>query len=188
MIDKTVKPFKALKTLYTAMDQTWNKVAAGYHFLCSGCEDNCCNSLFFHHTYIEKAYLIHGFNMLDQDQKKNILYLADIYIKKTFSENLKINTLKKINCPANKDGRCLLYPYRPMICRLHGLPHELCKPGVQVLKGPGCDAGQFDDKPYIKFDRTLFYQQMAQIEIKFRKDFNKAGKTKETIAQMLISQ
>jgi len=73
-----------------------------------------------------------------------------------------------------------------MICRLHGLPHELCIPGATPVKKPGCCAGQFDDKPYIKFDRTPFYKQMAQIEMKFRQDFNKIDKIKETIAQMLL--
>ena len=181
----TQNPFKALKDLYKDMDQTWGKIAAGYNFICNGCKDNCCNSLFFHHTYIEKTYLIHGFNRLDQDLKKNILNRADIYIKKTFSENLKINT-STIFCPVNENGRCLLSTYSPMTCRPHGLPHELCKPGFEPVKAPGCDAGLFDDKPYIKFDRTPFYQQMALIETRFRQDFNKTGKIKESIAQMLI--
>jgi Fe-S-cluster containining protein len=178
--------FKALKTLYASMDKTWDKIATGYHFHCNGCEDNCCKSLFFHHTHIEKAYLIHGFNGLDQDTKEKILIRAKNYCSKTFPKGSEINALKII-CPLNEDGLCLLYPFRPMICRLHGLPHELKKPGVEPVKGPGCDAGLFDDKPYIKFDRTPFYQQMAQIEMKFRRDSNKAYKTKQTIAQMLIS-
>ena len=75
-----------------------------------------------------------------------------------------------------------------MICRLHGLPHEFYRPGLQPARADGCNAGNFSKKPYIKFDRTLFYKQMAQIEIEFRQDFNKSGKQKETIAQMIISQ
>ena len=178
-------PFKTLKDLYINMDQTWDKIAAGYNFICSGCEDNCCNSLFFHHTHIEKSYLINGFNRLDQSVRKNILDRADIYIKAMFSQDLKTKELKNI-CPVNENGRCLLYLHRPMICRLHGLPHELCKPGFKPVRGPGCKAGKFEKKSYIKFDRTPFYKQMALIEMKFRQDFNASGKIKETIAQMLI--
>jgi Fe-S-cluster containining protein len=177
--------FKALKDLYAAMDKNWNKVAAGYDFHCNGCEDNCCKSLFFHHTYIEKAYLIHGFKGLDQDKKEKILIRAKNYVKKNFPQGSEIKTLKII-CPLNENGLCILYHFRPMICRLHGLPHELKKPGFDPVKGPGCDAGLFDRKPYIKFDRTPFYQQMAQIEMKFRQDLNKTDKIKQTIAQMLI--
>ncbi|MBU8849737.1 MAG: hypothetical protein KOO64_09345 [Desulfobacterales bacterium] len=183
----TIKTFEPLATLYNAMDKTWNKIATGYHFKCSGCEDNCCKSLFFHHTYIEKAYLIHGFNTLDQDRKKKILAKAKKYCEKMFSQSSEIKSLK-IYCPVIENDRCLLYLYRPMICRLHGLPHELSRPGLNPVKGAGCDAGLFDDKTYIKFDRTPFYQQMAQIELAFRQDLNKSVKIKETVAQMLLSQ
>ncbi len=183
----TDKIFKPLAALYDAMDKTWNKIAEGYHFKCNGCEDNCCKSLFFHHTYIEKAYLLHGFNALDSNRKEKILGKAANYCKRTFPQSPEIKSLK-ICCPVIEDGRCLLYPYRPMICRLHGLPHELSKPGFKPVKGAGCNAGLFDDKPYIKFDRTPFYQQMAQIELAFRQDLNKPGRIKETIAQMLVSQ
>jgi Fe-S-cluster containining protein len=169
------------------MDNAWDKIAADYHFKCNGCEDNCCKSLFFHHTYIERAYLRHGFNRLDQNKKENILEKAKDYCSKTFFQDGEIKSLK-IMCPANENGRCLLYPYRPMICRLHGLPHEFRKPGCRPILGPGCHAGLFDDKPYIKFDRTPFYQQMARIEMVFRRDLNKSGKIKETVAQILVSQ
>ncbi len=179
--------FKSLEALYIDMDNTWNKIAAEYHFQCNGCEDNCCKSLFFHHTHIEQAYLRHGFNQLSQDRKKTITDRAKNYCKKTFPQNSGIKSLK-IMCPANEDDHCLLYPYRPMICRLHGLPHELCRPGFEPVMGTGCDAGQFNDKPYIKFDRTPFYRQMAQIEMAFRRDFNKTDKTKETVAQILLAQ
>jgi Fe-S-cluster containining protein len=184
MTDKTLQPLAAL---YDAMDKTWNKIAAGYHFNCNGCEDNCCKSLFFHHTYIEKAYLLHGFNQLDNNRKEKIMGKAVNYCKRTFSQSVQIKSLK-IYCPVNENDRCLLYRYRPMICRLHGLPHELSRPGFAPVKGKGCDAGLFDDKTTIKFDRTPFYQQMAQIEVAFRLDLNKIGKIKETIAQMLVSQ
>ncbi|MCP3874925.1 MAG: hypothetical protein GY699_17455 [Desulfobacteraceae bacterium] len=184
--------FESLALLYNTMDKTWDMVAHKYPFKCNGCEDNCCKSLFFHHTHIEKAYFLHGFNQLDQDKKEIILTKANIYYKKTFPQDSKINGSKikslKLYCPANEDGLCLLYVFRPMICRLHGLPHELCKPGFKPFLSSGCNAGQFDDKPYIKFDRTPFYQQMAQIEIAFRNHSNKDGKIKQSIAQMLLSQ
>jgi hypothetical protein len=75
-----------------------------------------------------------------------------------------------------------------MICRLHGLPHELNRPEYQPVKSPGCHAGLFSDKPYIKFDRTPFYIKMAQIEADYRKEIKMRGKIKESVAQMLISQ
>lgn len=179
--------FESLLALYNLMDHSWDTIAAGYDFQCNGCKDNCCNALFFHHTHIEQAYFIHGFHLLDQDKKEMVLDRAKNYCQKTFIPDAEIKSLK-IMCPANEKNRCLLYPYRPMICRLHGLPHELVKPGSNPVRGLGCHAGLFDSKPYIKFDRTPFYKHMAQIEMAFRQDTNKSGKIKQTVAQMLVSQ
>ena len=185
MTDDT--PFESLKSLYKSMDNTWNKIAAQYLFRCRGCEDNCCKSLFFHHTYVEKAYLRHGLERLDQAVPNEILTRAEYYCEKTFSLSTEPESLK-IDCPVNQNGLCLLYEFRPMICRLHGLPHELSRPGGEPVMGKGCDAGQFENKPYVKFDRTVFYQQMARIEIAFRQTRNKTGRIKQTIAQLLISE
>lgn len=177
--------FPLLSALYKRMDQAYDRVAGQYGFQCRGCMDNCCRSLFFHHTHIEKAYLLSGFNLLEQEQKKEVCKKAAVYVDKTFSTGTEPKSLKLI-CPLNKDGLCILYPYRPMICRLHGLPHELNRPGAPPLKGPGCDAGEFGQTDYIPFDRTPFYVEMARIEKAFRKSEHKNGKIRETIAQMLI--
>ena len=159
-------------------------MASLYDFQCNGCEDNCCRSLFFHHTLIEKAYLLHGFNQLSQDIKEESITRAKIYYSKTFIESGSLDSLK-LMCPLNWDGMCILYKYRPMICRLHGLPHELHKPGNAIYHGPGCDAGLFDSKKYLVFDRTPFYIEMAEIEMEFLRKTHKNGRIKETVAQML---
>lgn len=184
MIDTLFKP---LATLYDTMDTAWNKIAAEYHFKCNGCADNCCTSLFFHHTYIERAYLRHGMEALAQDSQNIILDRAEQYCKKTFHQTGEIKSLK-IYCPANDNHRCLLYAYRPMICRLHGLPHELSRPGMKPVISKGCAAGLFENQPYVRFDRTPFYQQMARIEMVYRQTVHKTGKIKETVAQMLLSK
>lgn len=179
--------FNSLCDLYRRMDDSWSRAADAYGFKCTGCEDNCCRSLFFHHTFVEKAYFLKGFDSLDPEIKKNILHRAEQYYKKTFqTEGLPQS--HKIMCPANEEGRCILYGYRPMICRLHGLPHELTRPEGETIKGPGCDAGGFGKKSYRKFDRTPFYQAMAQIEMAYRRENGIAGRINECIAQMLLSE
>ncbi|MDZ7667814.1 MAG: hypothetical protein U5K27_21195 [Desulfotignum sp.] len=45
--------------------------------------------------------------------------------------------------------------------------------------------GQFDSRPYIPFDRTPFYVQMATLEQHFKNQHNKTGRPGQTIAQML---
>ncbi len=178
---------KPLITLYDRMDSAWEKVAIKYNFNCTGCSDNCCTSLFFHHSFVEKTYFLEGFQTLAPNTQKKIIHRAKVYCQKTFQKDSQIKSLK-IMCPVNEDGRCLLYAYRPMICRLHGLPHELSKPGFQPFLGTGCKPGNFNEASYIKFDRTPFYQQMAQIEMSFRQTSGLSGKIKQSIAQMLLSQ
>jgi Fe-S-cluster containining protein len=181
----TNKLFRQLADIYATMDRAWNMTASQYGFQCEGCEDNCCKSLFFHHTFVEKAFLIQGFEQLAPDTKKEVRTKAMIYYQKTFPDG-EMPASQKLMCPLNQDGRCLVYGYRPMICRLHGLPHELHKPGSAPFKGPGCPAGKFNETPYIPFDRTPFYKKMATVEKKFRQRTGKTEKIKETVAQMLL--
>ncbi len=178
--------FKPLEDLYTQMDQAWNSVAAAYGFQCNGCEDNCCQSLFYHHTQVEKSYLKLGFNSLPPELRQTVLERSQKYIDITFQSS-DDHQSKKIMCPVNEQGQCLLYHYRPMICRLHGLPHELCRPGGLPVKGPGCNAGNFNQLEYIRFDRTPFYAQMARVEMNFRTISGDNSKIKETVAHMLLS-
>ena len=179
------KQFHLVSDIYANMDEVWDKTAAQYGFFCEGCEDNCCTSLFFHHTFIEKAYLVHGFNQLATDIKRKALSRAGSYYQKTFPDE-KMPTSLKLICPLNQEGRCMVYQHRPMICRLHGIPHELHRPGAEAFKGPGCSAGPFEKHLYIPFDRTPFYKEMARAEMEFRKKTGKAGKIKETVAQRLL--
>ncbi len=180
--------FKQLERLYRHMDHTWNQVAAQYGFQCNGCLDNCCLSLFFHHTHIERSYLHYGFKTLAKGRQQAILKKAEQYYTSTFGpDGAAAGESKKIPCPLLVDNRCGLYRFRPMICRMHGLPHELHKPGFAPLKGPGCEAGKFEDDEYIPFDRTPFYREMAGIEMGFRTKNGLKGKIKQTIAEILLT-
>jgi hypothetical protein len=178
--------FSLLIRLYEKMDAAYDQVADRYGFHCTGCADNCCTSLFFHHTFIEKAFLVQGFRQMDTIRKQTVRTRAADYVGQTFAGGHAGRSLK-LMCPLNLRGRCTLYAFRPMICRLHGLPHELHPPGRQSIRGPGCDAGQFDGKPYIPFDRTPFYMDLAAREQAFKKRHNLTGRPRLTIAQMLLN-
>lgn len=177
--------FSSLEQLYAGMDTAYDRVADRYDFFCDGCRDNCCTSLFFHHTFIEKAFLIQGFSTLAEPFRQAARHKADDYVRQTFAGDRAGQSLK-LMCPLNHGGRCQLYTYRPMICRLHGLPHELHPPGRRKIRGPGCDAGQFDTRSYIPFDRTPFYVELAALERQFRARHQLTGRPRETIAQMLL--
>lgn len=123
---------------------------------------------------------------MTETDRKEARNKASDYVRQTFAHN-KAGQSLKLMCPLNHRGRCTLYPYRPMICRLHGLPHELHPPSRQVIKGPGCDAGQFGTRPYIPFDRTRFYTEMVALEQQFKTHQHLTGRPKQTIAQMLLN-
>ncbi len=174
--------------LFGKMDQAFEKVARGYGFVCNGCEENCCQSLFFHHTLVEKAYLHYGLSMMEPSEQEDILEKARAYTAHGAFVPGADPDMEKPMCPLFADGGCRMYPFRPMICRLHGLPHELARPMQPVVRCPGCRAGHFEDKPYQPFDRTPFYQEMARIEMAFRQETGQTEKCKQTIAQMLLDQ
>jgi Fe-S-cluster containining protein len=96
----------------------------------------------------------------------------------------------RVMCPLNFNGLCGLYDHRPMICRLHGIPHRLHKPGGPEQKGPGC--GRFHKETQAgdhyghEFDRTEFYSGMAAIEIGLRRRLNFRGRYRKTIADMVL--
>jgi hypothetical protein len=96
--------------------------------------------------------------------------------------------IPRIMCALNEQGRCLLYACRPMICRLHGIPHELRPPGKQPVFAPGC--AEFDrlcgDKKYRTLDRTMFYIALAGLEQRFKEAFGFSGKFKKTVSEFFL--
>lgn len=179
---------RQIAALYADMDRAYDAAASHYGFSCTGCADNCCLTRFYHHTTIEYAYLLSGFMGLSPDRQRLYQSRARAYnteMEKAVSGNRPFSHM----CPLNDEGWCALYDYRPMICRLHGIPHELAPPGRTKVFGAGCPAFEqhCGDIAYTPFDRTPFYAGMAELERGFRKQTGIAEKFKRTVAGMLIS-
>jgi hypothetical protein len=72
---------------------------------------------------------------------------------------------------------------------MHGIPHELQKPGQNVIRGSGCST--FDERcakiDYVKFDRTPFYVAMATLENEFKQAAGLGGRIKMTVAEMMLT-
>ncbi len=188
MHPETLRPHLAgLEQLYGAMDQAYLERAGRYGFTCKGCKDSCCKTRFRHFTRIEYFYLKKGYERLNPALRRRLRERALDYCRHLEAADNRGNPLHKF-CPLNGEGRCLLYPWRPMICRLHGLPHELHTPGRPPLFRPGCPefSRQHGRHPYIPFDRTPFYQDLARLEQRFRKALGASGGIKMTVAEMLL--
>ena len=178
-----------LTILFRQMDQAYAAVAEQYGFFCKGCQDNCCRTQFYHHTLLEYLYLFEGLQHLDLSAWQTIQQQA-LTVNAKMARADQQGESFRIMCSLNQNGRCLVYTHRPMICRLHGIPHELHRPDGNILKSPGCDAffdqcRQHGKNDYIPFDRTPYYRQMAMLEKELRLETGYNQKIKLTIAQML---
>jgi Fe-S-cluster containining protein len=173
-----------LAAIFRKMDERYDETADKYGFVCSGCEDSCCQTRFYHHTLIEYFYLMSGLESLSSADRVMIHSRA-------FEVNRQWETHSApapgIMCPLNEAGRCRLYAHRPMICRLHGIPHELNHPVKGKTKGPGCHEFiiQCGGESFFSFDRTPLYRELADLEKSFRQETGLSAKMKMTIAEML---
>ncbi len=176
---------EALARLFAAMDADYERAALAHGFVCRGCDDNCCRTRFYHHTLVEHLYLRQGLNALAADERGRIAARAA-----QVAASLAAAPSEPVMCPLNAQGRCLLYAHRPMICRLHGIPHLLRRPDGRRQAGPGC--GDFDRQcgaaaqPLL--DRTPLYSALAELERELRRRLGFGAKIRMTIAQMVIEQ
>jgi Fe-S-cluster containining protein len=172
-----------LRCAYARMDAGYEAAAAAYGFVCTGCGESCCRTRFHHHTLIEYAGLREAFERLPAVTQAQILRRAKAWQAAQADEGGR-----RPLCPLNRKGRCLLYAERPMICRLHGIPHELGRPGAAAQLSPGCD--EFDRRcggmGYRRFDRTPFYAELARLESEFQRALDLRRRFKHTIAEMLL--
>lgn len=178
----------SMKSLYASMDDSYAEAAGRYGFDCRGCEDNCCTQRFFHYTLAEHFYLHEGLRRADAALSAAILGRAREVTDK-YRIEIQTGEILPLMCPVNFEGLCRLYEWRPMICRLHGLPHKFGAPDGSLRQSGGCL--RFDalhkDAP-VRLDRTPFYLRLAEIEKTLRADADFGGRYKKTTAGMLLER
>jgi len=133
--------FKKYEAVVAMADIAFNKVKDN-HPECVKCKINCsdCCYALFDLTLIEALYINHktresfaGEKRGKLEEKANIADRAVFKLKKKAYNELKsgksedeiINDLaaKKIRCPLlNEEDCCDLYEFRPITCRLYGIP------------------------------------------------------------------
>jgi hypothetical protein len=176
-------------SLYRDMEKVYDSVAATLDFSCSGCPDNCCDSFFLHHTYTEWAYLWQGLYALSDRQLEEIREKSSACLAAT-EDALVRGKRPTVMCPLNSDGRCTLYPYRLMICRLHGVPSAFTRPDGRRMEFPGCFRCQeqlASEKPGAVLDRTEFFRRLVELEMQLLGGRQRVlPKVKLTIAQMIV--
>ncbi len=160
-----------LELLYDEMQLAYNRVARMLSLRCTDCDDNCCDSIFHHHTYLEWYYLWQGLQTLSSNELKRIKEASRAYITsmRKIEEGI-VEESESPMCPLNRDGRCILYRYRLLVCRTHGVPATFIRPDGKQISFPGCHHCQritAHMHEYPQVERTRFYQQMADLERRF---------------------
>lgn len=182
-----------MRRIYEEMEQGYDEVATRLQFSCDGCPDNCCDSWFQHHTFVEWGYLWLGFCQLPEARQAEILERSRFSVIAS-EQALARNERPQVMCPLNDNGRCVLYAHRLMVCRTHGVPATMQRPDGQRLEFPGCFRCQemvkqtfVDEAKVPRAERTLLLRELAMLENELM-----GGKRhlypriKLTIAQMLV--
>lgn len=180
---------ESLAQTYEEMERSYDQVAQAIGLSCVGCPDNCCDSYFEHHTYIEWEYLHRGVSELSLETQEKIFEKAQKYVVEAESL-LQSGQRPQLMCPLNDNGLCLVYRHRLMVCRTHGVPAVITHPNGKTMNFPGCFRCQEktegkDSVPQV--ERTPMLVQLAALEntlLHHRRHLY--PRVKLTIAQMLV--
>ena len=165
------------------MDSAYAGIAGRYELDCGDCDENCCRQRFYHYTLAEYLYLLEGVKKLPAG-KRDLIFRRAKVVTESYAHELAAGEIFKLMCPANFEGLCSLYEWRPMICRLHGVPHHFKMPDGTERTGGGCH--KVKGGPLPSLDRTPFYASLAEIEKGLREGLNYRQRIKKTTAQMLL--
>lgn len=157
-----------LTELYRLMDEAYDDASGQAGFSCEGCNGvKCCTVDLIVHTFSEMLHLRRGFRTLEAAARSEIKTRARNIVKAKAKDPLGTDYREAV-CALNFDGRCVLYEYRPMICRLAGIPHIINRPNSSQVTSGGCFRFENEIKPsfpQVIIDRTNFYREMAQLEL-----------------------
>jgi Fe-S-cluster containining protein len=134
------QPFRSYELLVDKADAAFQSVAAE-HGNCIQCVRHCadCCHAIFGLFLIEAAYLRENFARLDEktasdtllrcnDMDRAIRRLEIRLQKHTDSPQMQAYVLarERVRCPLlDKNMDCVLYPYRPITCRVYGIPTKI---------------------------------------------------------------
>ncbi len=175
--------------LYAEMEEQYDVVARELAFTCSGCSDNCCDSYFQHHTYLEWAYLWQGLMQLSEQERQAVIQRAHDYDAKAKEAEAQDERPQEM-CPLCEGGLCMVYQHRLLICRLHGVPATLTHPDGKKVTFQGCFRCQeiiAEAKDVPRMDRTEFFNEFFALGNEWLgvKKYV-LPKIKMTIAEMII--
>jgi len=162
---------------------------------CVKCELYCCDCCYaiFGLFLIEALFLKYDFEQLDIETKRKALERAKEADEKLTKLQKRLEEFKddpqminyvlareRIRCPLlSEDNKCILYPYRPITCRVYGIP-VLIRGNVRVCYKAGFKKGQV----YTTYNMDKTYKELFSLSKELVKV---AGQKDESRASFMIS-
>lgn len=184
---------KRVSEIYARLESEYGKVATAIGLDCRDCSDNCCDSYFLHHTYLEWAYLWRGLRALPARQLEEVRGWADRY-RDECRKAEQLGQRPQVMCPLNERGLCILYAHRLLVCRTHGVPAKMRRPDGRQLDFPGCfrcqelvAAREQQGLKTPRVDRTALLTELARIEDELLEHKrHRFPRVRMTIAEMIL--
>ena len=157
----------------------------------AGCSD-CCHAI-FGLFLVEAAYIQQHFNRLDRKVRREALSRAGRYEKElqrveerlqAYEDDPRMKSYalskERIRCPLlNQDEECIIYPHRPMTCRVYGIPTAI------QGKARVCGKAAFKrGESYPTFDLDACYKELYRLS---KELLVKKGQSDMEKASLLIS-
>lgn len=175
--------FQQYEALLTLSEETFDRVRAGHADLVrcrSGCDD-CCYAL-FDLTLIEALYINHKFNQTFQGkEREDRIAIASKIDRKTHkikkrayrelqagkNEELILTEMagERLRCPLlSQERQCDLYAYRPIACRLYGIPTAINGIGYSCGKSGFTEGEQYPTANLDPIQKRLYEISAALVQ------------------------
>jgi Fe-S-cluster containining protein len=165
--------FEKYKQLVAKGDAAFETIERDYGS-CIKCKPQCsdCCHAIFGLFLIEAAYVQEHFYRLDRKVRREILSNAEKYEKELqrVEERLQAHeddprmksyalSKERVRCPLlNEDDECIIYPHRPITCRVYGIP--------TAIQGQArvCGKAAFErGESYPTFNLDACYKELYQL-------------------------
>ena len=186
--------FPSYINLAAKADQAFRKMG-NEHGACIKCKrycSDCCHAI-FGLFLIEAAFIQHHFSRLDRKLRREAFLRADKSDKdlrmieeklKVYEDDPQMNSFalskERVRCPLlDQNEECILYPYRPITCRIYGIPTAIHG------KAHVCGKANFEKGgTYPTFDLDAVYRELYR---QSRELIQKCGQVDMERASLLIS-
>lgn len=189
--------FNKYEALVEIADRTFRRISTDFGD-CVACNQGCCDCChaMFDIPLIEALYLHRRFRTeADEKKREGLLEIAARTDRKIYrirraaikaaaesgrrKELLSTMSTERVRCPLlNSGNRCNLYAYRPITCRLYGIP--------TAIEGIGKTCGLSRFKPGVQYPTVrleIFHRRLYEVSLEV---LHAIGSSRVKMAEVLV--